>query len=372
MSVFQRGNRWVVDYWPDGRQGKHVRKTLSASVTTREEALQWEEIYRGKGADEDMHPSLTSLKDLYPRYVREWAELQLLPLTAEDIDRAFTNHLGRILGGFPVSNFSKSHINLYKQVRKTEGVKNRTINKELSYLSGFFTWCREQEKIDVPEFRITMLPSKRPKPITLSLEETVRFLAAAEPFYRALFSCLYLLGLRSAEARHLKWESFDFKNQVVLVERTKGGEARILPVPKWVIAFLSAIKRDRATGYIFLNERTGKPVTKLGQAIKRAKERAEISKTITPHLLRHTFATHLLDLNINLRAIQGLLGHARVATTEWYTHLSISSITNAQQQLSHAVDTDLAEALDKAVYTETPASKRSRAQLVYTQRKKRE
>jgi hypothetical protein len=93
--------------------------------------------------------------------------------------------------------------------------------------------------------------------------------------------------------------------------------------------------------------------------------------TMVQRKLRHTFATHLPDLNINLRPIQGLPGHARVATTEWYTHLSISNITKAQQQLSHAVDTNLAEALD-TVYTETPASKRSRAQFVYTQRKKRE
>lgn len=362
MSVYQRkeGGNWVVDYWPEGRNGPHVRKTLDPSVKTREDAVRWEAVMRKKPGTDDATPSSLTVRQLFPRYLKEWAELQLGALTAEDIERAFGNHILRLLGEFAVCDMNKQKVNLYKAARKNdrtktgERVKNRTINKELSYLSGFLTWCREEAKLDVPEFGITMLPSKRPKPIVLTLEETVKFLAAAEPFYRALFACLYFLGLRRQEARMLKWERLDFKGGMVLVENTKGGDPKILPLSKWAMFFLDEIKPEKPKGYVFLNPATGRPVLKIAGAIRRAKEKAGIIKRVTPHLLRHSFATHLLDLEVNLRSIQGLLGHARVATTEWYTHLSISTITQASNRLTDAVDQDLSKALGgKGVYTKS-------------------
>ncbi len=86
-------------------------------------------------------------------------------------------------------------------------------------------------------------------------------------------------------------------------------------------------------GYIFVSKRNGQPIRDIRKAIARAKRKAGITKKIYPHLLRHSFATHLLGKNVNLRTIQQFLGHSQVGTTEWYTHVTQGHLQDAQKKL---------------------------------------
>jgi integrase/recombinase XerD len=217
------------------------------------------------------------------------------------------------------------------------GVSNATVNKELHNFSGFVTWCRREKKIPVARVEYKRLPCSRPLPIVLSPEEIVRILAAAEeePFYHALILCLYTLGLRIKEARFLKVEDFDFANRSVRALQ-KGGTQKILPVNEKLteaVKKLIELRGIKQGDYVF-SFFEGKPFRKMPRALNRICKRAGIEKNVYPHLLRHSFATNLLEKGVNLRTIQELLGHKQIATTMFYTHVSIDHMRAAQDLLS--------------------------------------
>ncbi|MFA5100529.1 MAG: tyrosine-type recombinase/integrase [Candidatus Omnitrophota bacterium] len=260
----------------------------------------------------------------------------------------------RILGAVVAENIFPRHILEYQRKRRDDKVSNRTINKELNYLSGCLRWASSAENgyITPRQWKIGKLPYNKPIPKILSVEETIRILDAAEPFYKAMFLCLYSIGLRMDEARNLKWRDIDRENNTVIV-RQKGGSFKRLPLNSMLLAALDDIAREKTTesyikkiekflkentnktieDYIFLNPQTGKPITRIVRAIERACEKAKVEKHVYPHLFRHSVATHMLGQNINLRTIQGYLGHSQISTTEWYTHVLSSHLDKASDTI---------------------------------------
>ena len=154
---------------------------------------------------------------------------------------------------------------------------------------------------------------------------------------RALLECLYSAGTRAAETVGLDRGDLDLARGVALV-RGKGKKERLAP---------SAATRARAPGYladpgrprrtrrrdaVFLNQRGGRLTTRsLGRIVERRAPRAG-SAPASPHTLRHSFATHLLDRGADLRAVQELLGHAHLVTTQIYTHVSIERLRTIYEQ----------------------------------------
>jgi integrase len=345
MSVFIRNGRFVVDYWPHGKKGKHVRKTLPAAITSIEEARAIEIELRQASKDPEINAPVTAtVNDLFPRYL-EWYELHRAARTYHDIRGCWKNHLSPHLGSYIASEITVNHINVYKRLRKKEyngnykkekvPVGNRCIIKELAYFSGFMGWCHKNIKsFPKRDFQIDGLPYERPVPIVLSLDEAVRFIQAAEPLYRCLFLLLFNVGLRRSEARFLKWDDVDLENRSLIIIK-KGGKPHILPISDWLYDELIALKQHSRSRWVFQSPRTGKPdqpVQDLRRAINRAREKAGITKRIYPHLLRHSLATHLMGLNINLRTIQNMLGHSQLSTTEFYTHVAIANLRAALSQ----------------------------------------
>lgn len=348
---------YVIDYWPEGMYGKRVRKTLPEVVQTDEEAELWEQAYTQKPEAAPGLPTDLSVSALFERYIEdEHFCLGLAETTRRDIEGAFRNHILRVLGGILVPDLTTTHMKAYKKVRVAERkmlirttkggvvreisddlVKNRTINKEMSYFSAFLAWARKELDVPVQSIAFDALPYKRRKPIVLMLDETVALLEAAEPFYKALFGCLYGLGLRDMEAKLLCWENYDAAGSQILVKDTKGGEPRVLYVPDWVGKVLADIRPREAKGYIFLSGITGRPIVNIRRAIERARIKAGILKHVHPHLLRHSLATHLVGLNVNLRTVQKQLGHKKLTTTEFYTHVQIGDLKGAQDMLSGAI-----------------------------------
>jgi len=336
MSVRRRGKRYVIDYYPKGRKGPRKRLTLPAAVTTEDEALEFEQEFRRASRDpeEPEIPKGSTATDVWPSYA-SWYELHREPTTLKDLNLSWDNHLKRQFGHLRLDEINSRHITVYKRFRKTEGGSNRTINKELSYLGGFLRWCRDEENglADRPTFfRIEKLPYKRPIPMVLSVAETLAMIRAAEPRYQALFLALYAAGLRSSEARHLKPENVDEANRQIIV-RQKGGGQKIVPANRLLLEHLKAIAPKRPDQHYFFNPRTGAPLKDIRRAITRAKTAAGVVKKVTPHLFRHSIATHLLGSGANLRTIQQLLGHSQLATTEIYTHVAVEHMQGAVDKL---------------------------------------
>lgn len=166
-----------------------------------------------------------------------------------------------------------------------------------------------------------------PLPTVLSLGEVDVFLGALRhPVYRAIAMVLYGTGLRIEEALMLEVSDIDGARGVLRVRHGKGNrprEVKLAPVLYQMLREYWDRERPRRP-YLFTSRRTGRPPTQEGvrAAFASASEQAKLTKTVTPHVLRHSYATHLLDAGTDVRVIQALLGHKSLQTTMRYTRVS--------------------------------------------------
>ena len=166
-----------------------------------------------------------------------------------------------------------------------------------------------------------------PLPVVLSQQEVARFLEALEhPVYRAVAVVLYGAGLRIAEALSLELRDIDGSRGVLHVRHGKGDRAREARLSPKLLQYLRgywAMERPPRP-YLFASRHTGRPPTKQAvcHAFALAQEQAGITKRVRPHVLRHCYATHLLEAGTDIRVIQALLGHRSLQTTMRYTHVS--------------------------------------------------
>jgi integrase/recombinase XerD len=169
---------------------------------------------------------------------------------------------------------------------------------------------------------------KRPKhlPTVLSKEEVSRLLDATRSLkHRALIMTLYGAGLRVSEACRLTIADIDSSRMVIRIQQAKGQKDRdVMLSPVLLDALRQHWRRSRAKHWLFPGHATNKPITTKAVflMIQQAGVRAKITKNVSPHVLRHSFATHLLESGTDIRTIQLLLGHAEIETTVIYLHVS--------------------------------------------------
>jgi integrase/recombinase XerD len=167
-------------------------------------------------------------------------------------------------------------------------------------------------------------------PNVLSKEEVKQILEAHSNIkHRAMLSLIYSCGLRCGELLALKPEHIDSKRGIVLIKQGKGKKDRIAPLSVKIVEILrNYYTLYKPTIYLFEGQEIGKPYDNrtLQQVLKQALVKAKISKPVTLHWLRHSYATHLLENGTDLRYIQEILGHKSSKTTEIYTHVSTKSI----------------------------------------------
>jgi len=182
---------------------------------------------------------------------------------------------------------------------------------------------------------------KRPKylPTVLSQEEVRRLLDATRSLkHRALLMTLYGAGLRVSEACRLTVADIDSGRRVIHVQQAKGRKDRdVMLSPVLLDTLRQYWKRSRFQRWLFPGYGADKPITTKAVflMIRNAASRAKITKTVSPHVLRHSFATHLLESGTDIRTIQLLLGHAELETTVIYLHVSQRHI----QQTASPLDT---------------------------------
>jgi integrase/recombinase XerD len=144
-----------------------------------------------------------------------------------------------------------------------------------------------------------------------------------------MLSLIYSCGLRCGELLALKPEHIDSKRGIVLIKQGKGKKDRIAPLSVKIVAILrNYYTLYKPKIYLFEGQEIGKPYDNrtLQQVLKQALVKAKISKPVTLHWLRHSYATHLLENGTDLRYIQEILGHKSSKTTEIYTHVSTKSV----------------------------------------------
>jgi len=219
---------------------------------------------------------------------------------------------------------------------KDLGLAPATIRRQVSALHTYFGFLvGEGALLDDPSDRLETPKRGRTLPDVLTVREIEALLAAPSPDEplgwrdRALLELGYGAGLRVSELCALTLNDLLLSVGLVRVFG-KGGKERLVPIGRKIVGPVSiylnsvrtALQRDGGEGRVLLNARGG-PLSRVGAwgIIKRLSKRAGISKRVTPHTLRHSFATHLLEGGADLRAVQEMLGHADLATTQIYTHV---------------------------------------------------
>src|SRR5215203_2646021 len=170
----------------------------------------------------------------------------------------------------------------------------------------------------------------RKLPVVLSPEEVARLLDAAPGLkYKAALSVAYGAGLRATEVISLKVSDIDSKQMIIRIEQGKGGKDRnVMLSPSLLDLLRTWWRAARPRGWLFPGRDPAQPMTtrQLNRACHAAAQMAEIKKRVSLHTLRHSFATHLLEQNIDVRVIQVLLGHAKLDTTALYTRVATKTI----------------------------------------------
>jgi integrase/recombinase XerD len=212
-----------------------------------------------------------------------------------------------------------------------------TLQRKVACLRSFYRHLRRDEVLDHDPTADLRAPRKSQKlPQVLSRSEVTRLLAAprgTDPAAlrdRALLELMYACGLRASEATGLTVRDVDLRHGV-LRARGKGAKERLVPVGRQAVAAVRAYAERgrpalvglRDQDKLFVNQRGGE-LTRQGlyKIVQRHARAAGLDGKMSPHTLRHTFATHLLAGGCDLRAVQEMLGHADIATTQIYTHLS--------------------------------------------------
>ncbi len=220
------------------------------------------------------------------------------------------------------------------QLHQTEtDVGAPSINSAVSALRFLFNVT-----LDRPDLarRLTVVRQPRKLPLVLSAKEVVLLIEAAPgPKYKAAFAAAYGAGLRVSEVVALKVGDVDSTRMMLRVEQGKGRRDRYAMLSPQLLALLRAWWREGRRlgvmlpqGWLFPGRDPVNSLTarQLRRAVHDAAEAAEIKKRVTPHTLRHSFATHLLEQDIDIRVIQVLLGHAKLDTTALYARVATTTI----------------------------------------------
>jgi integrase/recombinase XerD len=241
----------------------------------------------------------------------------------------FTAYLGR-----SPDTASSEDLRRYQLHLTASGVGVPTVNQTVSTLRFFFKVTLGRP--DLVE-RTAFVHEPRKLPVVLSPEEVARLLDAAPSLkYKAALSVAYGAGLRVSEVVALKIGDIDSKRMVIRVEQGKGRKDRYVMLSPHLLELLRAWWRAaRPQGWLFPGRNRVQPMTtrQLNRACHVAADMAEIGKPVSMHTLRHSFATHLLEQNIDIRVIQVLLGHARLDTTALYTRVATKTIQQVMSPL---------------------------------------
>jgi len=236
-------------------------------------------------------------------------------------------------------------VRVYLSVLYDKKYSRNTISRKMASLRSFYQFLLKQEIISENPFSYVHLKKKNAKLPRFFYEEEMEALFESvqgkEPLRqrdRALLEILYGAGLRVSECAQLQLPAIDWQNEVLLIHG-KGNKDRYVPFGVFaqtaVQDYLAGGRKElmehfhKSHSFLFVN-RLGDPITSTGieYALNQLIRRSSLDSQIHPHMLRHTFATHLLNNGADMRTVQELLGHANLSTTQIYAHVTKESLQN--------------------------------------------
>ena len=248
-----------------------------------------------------------------------------------------------------LNNVSADTIAIYFNNQRKDGLKNSTAARYMSAIKGFWDYLENSKYVEKnPTEKLTSVKKVRDLPTVLSINEVEQILNSPDVSNltglrdKAILELFYSSGLRVSELINLKINDLIFTEEVIRV-LGKGSKVRIVPVGnsaiEWITEYLKSARpyfenKSKSENYVFLNKR-GTKLSRMWiwKICNNYAKQAGINKEIHPHTFRHTFATHLLNGGADLRAVQEMLGHVDISTTQIYTHIDNDFIR--QEYLDH-------------------------------------
>ena len=256
---------------------------------------------------------------------------------------SYDNDLKRLNNYFKNKDFLKLTVNdLVKFISSLKELSPSSISHMISTLKTFYSYFIKIDKIKVnptDALKSPKLGLHLPEYLTIDEIDKLLDIDITDPFSarnKAILELMYATGLRISEVISLEFKNIDTEECIVRV-MGKGSKERIVPINDYALKALNTyleeyrplMVKNEVNNYLFLNNH-GKQMTRQGifKMIKAECLKKGITKDISPHTIRHTFATHLLENGADLRIIQELLGHSDISTTQIYTHLTNDELKN--------------------------------------------
>jgi integrase/recombinase XerC len=239
------------------------------------------------------------------------------------------------------TDLKQTNIRSYMASRHRQGLSSTSLQRELSAIRSFFNFLLKNQLTDNNPVQYIKAPKKpRKLPKTLDVDQIKSLLEAGtnstiEIRDLAMFELFYSSGIRLSELAQLNLTDIDLTDKSLIVRSGKGGKSRMLPIGSKAVVAINTwlehrIKSATSTETALFISTRG---TRLGQRsielrLKQWCKKKGIAEHIHPHMLRHSFATHLLESSQDLRAVQELLGHSNISTTQIYTHLDFQHLAD--------------------------------------------
>jgi len=248
--------------------------------------------------------------------------------------RKFSAYLHK--SGLALDGIRHQQIRSFLQTLYQQGLSARSVARNLAALRHFFQFLVKEGKLAADPAREVEAPHlSHSLPKYLNFQEVELLLGQPDPATtlglrdRAMLELLYATGMRVSELLNVRWEDFE-PNLGIVRCLGKGSKERLIPVGKSALRCVEAylrhgrgvLAKKPGVPFLFLNQRGG-PLSRVGfwKILAAYGRRAGIRASLTPHMVRHSFATHLLERGADLRSIQTMLGHSDISTTQIYTHV---------------------------------------------------
>ncbi len=246
-------------------------------------------------------------------------------------------------GVYCLTDVEYLHARLYVTKLYEENMARTSISRKISSIRSFFRYLNREGELDDAPFRSLYHPKKEERLPSFFYEEELQQLFAASSGTdaksirnMAILELLYATGIRVSECVSIEMNQIDFAYSILRV-MGKGRKERIVPfgqyaheaLQRYVNEVRPELMKDKDHQYLFVNMRGGELTARgVRHILKEMMEKASLHSKIYPHMLRHTFATHLLNNGADLRTVQELLGHAHLASTQVYTHVTKEHLRN--------------------------------------------
>lgn len=324
---------WFIDVYPAGGKGRRIQFRFSA----KEGAANYLFVKLRAGDNYRKLPVDCKVLDLFALWLKYYKNNRS-PRTYADAVGCL-RVLVPFFSDYRVDALSQEIIEEYKEKRLLDEnlrrpgqkVKKRTIAKELSYFGSMLSWAYDFKHVST-HFKFRSFPKKKaPRRNILTPEELHLLIENIEEKYRLAVLLMSDTGMRMNEALKLRAGNVDITNEVIQI-RGKGDKERIVPIMterlrSALITKMADIRKKQKRwpkykDFLVMNPKTRKPYWDIKKPLERARVAAGIEKHINHHLLRHTFGTQACVSGMSLSAIQQIMGHADIKTTEGYLHLA--------------------------------------------------